>query len=134
MTFELHHVSIPCRDLERSAAFYEGVLGLRRLDRPGFNFDGVWYALGDRQLHLILNKDAPFVENPIIQLKGAHFALATADFDGTIARLEAHGYSGDRAEGDPMQLRIVGTARVGFNQLFLLDPDLNTIEINEPGR
>ena len=31
----VHHVSFAASDLERSMAFYEGLLGLERIDRPG---------------------------------------------------------------------------------------------------
>ena len=50
---KLHHVSFAIKDLDDSKRFFGGVLGLSEIERPGFNFAGAWYALGDRQLHLI---------------------------------------------------------------------------------
>ena len=50
---KLHHVSLAIRDLEASKLFYGGILGLPEIERPGFRFPGAWYALGDRQMHLI---------------------------------------------------------------------------------
>ena len=38
--------------------FYGTVLGLRELPRPAFDFEGTWYALSDRQLHLIVHPPA----------------------------------------------------------------------------
>lgn len=41
----LNHVSLVCRSLESSLAFYRNVLGFVPIRRPGsFGFDGAWYA------------------------------------------------------------------------------------------
>ena len=48
----LNHVSIPSRDLEESARFYESLFGLERLPTPTFGIDVIWMRLGDLQLHL----------------------------------------------------------------------------------
>jgi glyoxylase I family protein len=52
----LHHVSYPVRDVEASAAFYEGLFDLTRLSRPPFAIPGVWLGCDDRQIHLVLNE------------------------------------------------------------------------------
>lgn len=46
-------MSLTVTDLARAKRFYGDVLGLAELQRPDFDFAGAWYALGDRQLHLI---------------------------------------------------------------------------------
>jgi catechol 2,3-dioxygenase-like lactoylglutathione lyase family enzyme len=51
----LHHVSIVVTDLAAATAFYGGLLGLQEVLRPAFDFEGAWYGLGDRQLHLIVH-------------------------------------------------------------------------------
>jgi catechol 2,3-dioxygenase-like lactoylglutathione lyase family enzyme len=51
----IHHVSINVTDLGRARRFYSEVLGLEEIARPAFDFDGAWYRLGDRQLHLIVH-------------------------------------------------------------------------------
>ena len=50
----LHHVNVRVADLAAASAFYESVLGLRRIHRPDeMPGDGWWYDLGDaRQLHV----------------------------------------------------------------------------------
>jgi catechol 2,3-dioxygenase-like lactoylglutathione lyase family enzyme len=51
----LHHVSISVTDLASAKHFYGKILGLCELERPQFDFPGAWYALGNRQLHLIVH-------------------------------------------------------------------------------
>lgn len=51
----LHHVSIPVSAIARATRVYEGTLGLRRdPNRPDFDFEGAWYRIGDRSVHLIV--------------------------------------------------------------------------------
>jgi catechol 2,3-dioxygenase-like lactoylglutathione lyase family enzyme len=45
------HTAILVTDLEKAVNFYENVLGLTRIDRP-LQYDGVWYQVGDYQIHL----------------------------------------------------------------------------------
>jgi glyoxylase I family protein len=127
--FALHHVSLPVRDLAVSAAFYDDVLGLPRLPRPGFDFTGLWYACGAGQLHLIVNAKGSFRAAPL-STRDAHYALSTDDFDAVIDGLTAHGYSETAAEDDPKRLRVKRDSVVAFAQAFLMDPDGHIIEIN----
>ena len=42
----LNHISVVCRSLESSLAFYRNVLGFVPIRRPGsFDFDGAWCVL-----------------------------------------------------------------------------------------
>lgn len=51
----IHHASVLVKDLERARTFYEHILGLRvNPDRPGKAFDGLWYDVGQQQIHLIV--------------------------------------------------------------------------------
>ena len=50
------HVSVTVTDVGKAREFYSSVLGFQEIDRPAFNFPGIWYSLGgDLQLHIILN-------------------------------------------------------------------------------
>src|SRR2546422_730162 len=114
---KLHHVSFASKDLNASRAFFGGVLGLPEIERPGFQFAGAWYALGDRQLHII--------ENPGEQAAAAsrlsrsdHMALEVADVNAVRATLNQHGIA--YQEG--------GNRQLGMEQIFCRDPDGHVIE------
>jgi catechol 2,3-dioxygenase-like lactoylglutathione lyase family enzyme len=124
----LHHVSLPVTNLERSKAFYREVLGLSEIERPAFEFAGAWYALGDRQLHLIVH-DKPTLRSRGIDSHDAHFALRVASYRGTVAFLESRGYSKDARE-PTKRLRENQWGKAGFPQVFILDPDRHVIELN----
>lgn len=126
----LHHVSYPVRDIEVSAAFYENLFGLSRLKRPPFGIPGVWLGCGDRQIHLVLNPSGTYRRKPSVDIADVHFAFWTDDFDGLAKRLERAGFSDELPEGDLKRMLLVRDGLAGFPQLYLLDPDLNTIEVN----
>ena len=126
----LHHISLSVRDLVVSAAFYEEMFNLKRLPRPDFGFAGVWFASGDRQVHLIDNASGTFRRKSTIQITDVHFAFWTDDFEGMVARLKQKGFSESAAEGDPKRLLVSRDGPAGFPQLYLLDPDFHIIEVN----
>ena len=126
---DLHHVSLPLRDLARPSAFYERVFGLQRIARPPSTSARVWYGLGARQLHLVEYAAGSFrTRGP--DSADTHFALRTTDFEGWIAHLTALGFREDVPDTDANHLLVKRTGLAGFPQLFLTDPDRNTIEIN----
>jgi catechol 2,3-dioxygenase-like lactoylglutathione lyase family enzyme len=86
----LHHSSLLVSDLETARAFYEGVLGLQPSPkRPPLKFDGVWYEIGDQQIHLLAlpNPDAGSVR-PEHGGRDRHVALLVDDLDGMRATLD----------------------------------------------
>jgi glyoxylase I family protein len=129
-TMLLHHVSYPVRDVEASAAFYEDLFDLTRLSRPPFATPGVWLGCDDRQVHLVFNKSGTFRASTSPDVADVHFAFRTDDFEGMVERLKAAGFSDDLPENNRKRILIIREGLAGFSQLYLLDPDLNTIEVN----
>ena len=125
----LHHASLPVTDLARAKRFYADVLGLREIDRPPFNFPGAWYAVGDRQLHLIVAEGSTFREGKAVDSRDIHFAIRVSSYREAVAHLRALGYAPDAAD-ELHRSRENPTATAGFPQVYVLDPDRNVIEIN----
>jgi len=126
----LHHVSYPVRDVEESASFYESLFNLKRLPRPPFSIPGVWLGCDDRQIHLVFNEAGTYRATSSPDIADVHFAFCTDDFEGMVERFEAAGFREDLPEGNRKRLLIIREGLAGFPQLYLLDPDLNTIEVN----
>ncbi len=113
----LHHVSFTSRDLNATRAFFSGVLGLPEIERPGFQFRGIWYALGDRQLHIIENPGEG-AEAASRLSRSDHVALEVSDVNAVRAALEKHGIA--YQEG--------GNRSLGMEQIFCRDPDGHVLE------
>ena len=117
----LHHVSLPVTDLGRSRLFYAGVLGLVEIERPPFDFEGAWYRVGDRHLHLIVGKHPTLREGkPIIPRHP--FRHSRQQLPWRLQHLTEKGYSADAAD-ELLRLRDSPTGRAGFPQIYVLDPD-----------
>lgn len=113
----LHHVSFAVSDLAESKRFFGEVLGLPEDNRPSFNFAGAWYAVGDRQLHLI--EEAAKSRQAYGQSgRSDHMAMEVADLDVVKARLQECGIPFSEGENE----------RLGMSQAFCSDPDGHTIE------
>lgn len=133
MGWYLHHVNIQAFDVMETAAFYRDLIGLE---------DGVWaypdpeterqenprvrafFGSQNRGIHVVggrpdFQAKNGLSHNPTI---GGHFAMTVADADAVKARLEAAGYMVSDAGVYAM---------AGMRQLYVYDPDMNVIEINE---
>ena len=126
----LHHVSYPVRDVETSASFYESLFDLKLLSRPPFPIPWVWLSCDDRQLLLVQNEAGTYRTSPSPDIADVHFAFCTDNFEGMVDRLETAGFRSDLPKNDRKRMLIIREGLSGFPQLYLLDPDLNTIEVN----
>ena len=114
----LLHVSLLVADLDRARPFYEGVLGLEPSPaRPAMSFDGVWYDIGDGQIHLLcLPSPDPVEGRPAHGGRDRHTALAVAGWEELRNKLDAEGIG-------------YTLSRSGRRALFVRDPDGNVLEL-----
>lgn len=115
----LNHVSVPARDLEESARFYEEVFGLERLPTPTFSVEVVWFQLGDGQLHL-------FEQGENEPTRFHHFGVEVDDFEAFYVRL------GELGMRDRAWVSSIYELPSGEVQLYLRDPTGNLVEIDWP--
>ena len=120
----IHHAAFLTSDLDRSRAFYEGVLGLQPAsNRPQMSFEGVWYDIApNQQIHLMLlpNPEAG-LQRPVHGGRDRHVALAVQDLERLRARLDAAGI-------------VCTQSQSGRRALFCRDPDQNALEFIEAAR
>jgi catechol 2,3-dioxygenase-like lactoylglutathione lyase family enzyme len=122
----VQHVSIATGPggLDELVAFYRDVLGLPDLVRPDIpGLDGHWFALGDRQLHLVDDPRPPSGRG--IDPTGPHFCVEVDDLDAAVAELTGRGIEHLRAT----QQR-PGTDQEAV-QIWITDPAGNTIELQQ---
>ena len=125
----LHHVSLPVSDLKRAEQFYESILGLEKIERPPFDFEGAWYQLGDRQLHLIVHDESTFRAGKGVDSHDIHFAIRVNSYRDTRNFLHSKGFHPDAVD-EFKKMRENPKATAGFPQLYIMDPDRNVIELN----
>lgn len=117
---QLDHVQVamPAGREDSARAFYGTALGLREIPKPAplAARGGVWYAIGDRQLHLGVAGD-------FSPAKKAHPAFRVADLASVAARLQAAGFA---VRWD--------SALSGRDRFYTDDPFGNRIEILGAGR
>lgn len=115
----LQHVSLPIpgapESLDVARRFYGQILGLAERSRPTvFPGVGIWYAIGDQELHLF-SEPAGVAVNPQSR---RHPCFEVDDVVGLRAHLEAAGVTTRDHDGE-----IPGRPR-----FFAVDPFDNTLE------
>jgi len=113
------HTGLIVSDLDKSRAFYEGLLGLvPNPARPNFDFEGVWYDIGKNQVHLMVVPN-PYqdIKRPAHGGRDNHIAFSVDDVAPIKAEL-------DKA-GVPYSMSMSGRAA-----LFCRDPDGNALEFS----
>ncbi|NEO85831.1 MAG: glyoxalase [Spirulina sp. SIO3F2] len=112
------HTAILVADLERAKQFYGGVLGLKEVARS-LKFPGVWYQLGDYQIHLMVQAQYQYLLTSEQKWgRNAHIALSVDDVAEAQAELTAAGYN----------IRLSSSGR---KALFVRDPDGNVLELSQ---
>ncbi|HLO84390.1 MAG TPA: VOC family protein [Nostocaceae cyanobacterium] len=112
------HTAILVTDLERSEHFYGQVLGLERCDNRSLKYPGVWYQIGNTQLHLIVATSVPTESQNEKWGRNPHIAFSVTDLEAAKAELLSLNY--------PIQ-----PSASGRPAIFTKDPDGNIIEISQ---
>jgi catechol 2,3-dioxygenase-like lactoylglutathione lyase family enzyme len=114
----INHISIGVTDVERSAAFYRGLLGLEVVSRPGNG--GINLGLGDGFLGLY--------SIPGFEGRAHHFCLGVDEYDPD-AIAERLGRVGIEARVD----RNPNNRTSGGDQLYFADPDGTQVQLSANG-
>ncbi|KAG2482585.1 hypothetical protein HYH03_018469 [Edaphochlamys debaryana] len=118
----LHHVALLCENLERSLAFYQGVLGLDiNPERPHHKlpYRGAWLWIGPEMIHLMeLPNPDPLTGRPQHGGRDRHFCIGVASVEPLVGKLEAAGVQFTKSMS-------------GRPAVFFRDPDMNCLEVVE---
>jgi glyoxylase I family protein len=120
----ISHVAISVSDLDRARRFYGDVVGLEELPRPEFGVPGLWFRLGDLQLHLLAVDE---VSPPGVGLPHVAFHVPTDRLDATVDALVAGGAT---VLSPPRTREDFG---VPVRAAFVTDPDGNPLELTDVG-
>ncbi|MBE7367497.1 VOC family protein [Ramlibacter pallidus] len=117
MIHGMNHFTVIAEDLDRTLAFYTGLLGLEQGPRPDLGFPGAWlYAEGCAILHVYSDRPVPPQRAGVID----HMAFSARDLKTVKARFDAQGVKYDlrRQKG------------AGTWQLFCTDPNGAKVELD----
>lgn len=120
----LNHIAVHVHDLEKSTAFYEKVLNLKKIPEPFKDGLHTWFTLHQAgQLHLIQGAEKDIPKN-----KNNHLCFSVNSVDAFVKILEQQKIPYSNWPGQPQTV----TTRVdGVKQIYFQDPDGYWIEIND---
>ena len=120
--FTKDHDALLVKDLDKAAAFYSDILGLKEIDNADLGPKFRWFELENKvQIHLIQSEEL-FTPH-----KGVHLALNINDLDGFMEFLKSKNVD---FENWPGESGVTNTRPDGVKQIYLTDPDGYWIEIN----
>jgi lactoylglutathione lyase len=124
-TLEFDHTAVHVRDLQKSAEFYEKVLGLERISDPFKDGRHIWFRIGaHHQLHVVSGATAVTEQDILV-----HLAFRVASLPEFTARLDKMQVKYRNIKGDGK----VSVRADGVRQIYLQDPDGYWIEVNDNG-
>jgi len=120
----LNHIAIYVTDLDRSAAFYENVLHLQKIEEPFKDGRHVWFSMGSAgQVHIISGAKTNLTYD-----KNEHLCFSVSSMADFIAQLDKKNINFINWEGTAK----APTIRVdGVKQIYFQDPDGHWLEVND---
>jgi lactoylglutathione lyase len=120
---ELDHTTVYVRDLQKSAEFYEKVVGLEKIADPFKDGRHIWFRSGPhQQLHVVLGATEATVNNIDV-----HFAFRVASVPDFMTHLDHMQVQYRNFKGDGK----VSARPDGVRQIYFQDPDGYWIEVND---
>ena len=123
-TAVLNHIAVYVTSLDKSAAFYENLFNLPKMEEPFKDGKHVWFSLGPAgQLHLIKGAQAGVHYD-----KNEHLCFSVSSITEFIAKLDK-----EKIE----YANWPGTAKAptirpdGVKQIYFQDPDGHWLEVND---
>jgi catechol 2,3-dioxygenase-like lactoylglutathione lyase family enzyme len=125
----LEHITIRCAQLQRTRDFYVEILGLSEGARPNFPFRGHWLYLGGVPVvHLVAASDKAGAWSREIVIPDA--AQGTGSFDHVAFRGDDANVMKEKLVQAGLSYRERTVPGGAISQLFVLDPEGVTVEIN----
>jgi lactoylglutathione lyase len=119
-----NHTTIYVLDLEKSAAFYENVIGIAKIADPFKDGKHVWFRMGEHnQLHVV--KGAAAVMPHDINI---HLSFSVASLPNFMKHLDQMNVKYGNWNQDSKQIQLRPD---GVHQIYFQDPEGYWIEVND---
>jgi lactoylglutathione lyase len=120
----INHLAIYVVDLQKSAAFYENIIGLDTIPEPFHDGKHTWLRIGPKAaMHIIQG-----AEKQKEYYKNNHICFSVMSVDSFIEILKKNGISFEDVNG---KKNVYSKRPDGIKQIWLQDPDGYWLEIND---
>lgn len=126
----INHYLVVSRDLERSKAFYEQVLGLTVADRPDFGFPGYWLKTGEDICVHLASQEANEIRDQFLLKKHPRGTSGSGSVDHIAFLAKNPSEVRERIQKNGVEMHFRSFPESKLFQIFLKDPDDVTIELN----
>ena len=126
----INHYLVVSRDLERSRAFYEQVLGLTVADRPDFGFPGYWLKTGEDICVHLASQEPNSIQDQFLLKKHPKGTTGSGSVDHIAFLARDPGQVRERIQKNGVEMHFRSFPESKLFQIFLKDPDDVTIELN----